>query len=85
MDSILNSIFRLFLPSEISLKTETILKNIALMLGVLSAIAIILIGIHLQCFCHFHSASFGSTALGCIQNLNSNGLILFFFLFTFLE
>ena len=41
MDSILNYIFRLFLPSEISAKNEILLKNIALMLGILSAIAII--------------------------------------------
>ena len=39
MDSLVNSIFRYFLPSEISLKSEKILKNIALMLGILSAIA----------------------------------------------
>ena len=41
MESLVNSIFRFFLPSEISLKSEKILKNIALMLGILSAIAII--------------------------------------------
>ena len=41
MDGLVNSIFRFFLPSEISLKSEKILKNIALMLGILSAIAII--------------------------------------------
>ena len=41
MDSLINSIFIFFLPSEISLKSEKILKNIALMLGIISAIAII--------------------------------------------
>ena len=41
VDSFVNSIFRFFLPSKISLKSEKILKNVALMLGILSAIAII--------------------------------------------
>ena len=41
MDSLVNSFFRLLLPSEISYRTETLLKNIALMLGLLSAVAII--------------------------------------------
>ena len=41
MDSLVNSIFRLLLPSEISVKTEKLLKDIALILGILSAIAII--------------------------------------------
>ena len=41
MDGVLNSIFRFLLPSEISLKNEKLLKNIALFLGLLSAIAII--------------------------------------------
>ena len=41
MDNLVNSIFRFLLPSEISLKTEKLLKNIALLLGLLSAIAII--------------------------------------------
>jgi len=41
MDSLVNSVFRLLLPSEISYRTETLLKNIALMLGLLSAVAII--------------------------------------------
>ena len=41
MDSLVNSIFRLLLPSKISQKTEKILKDIALLLGILSAIAII--------------------------------------------
>ena len=41
MDSLVNSLFRLLLPSEIFSKTETLLKNIALMLGLLSAVAII--------------------------------------------
>ena len=41
MDSLVNSVFRLLLPSEISYRTETLLKNIALILGLLSAVAII--------------------------------------------
>lgn len=41
MDGVVNSIFRFLLPSIISLKTEKLLKNIALFLGVLSAVAII--------------------------------------------
>jgi hypothetical protein len=41
VDSVVNSILSFFLPSKISLKSENILKNIALMLGILSAIAII--------------------------------------------
>ena len=41
MDSLVNSLFRLLLPSEISFKTETLLKNIALILGLLSVVAII--------------------------------------------
>ena len=41
MDSLVNSLLRLLLPSEISRKTEVLLKNIALLLGLLSAIAII--------------------------------------------
>ena len=41
VDSLVNSILRVLLPSEISSKTETLLKNIALRLGILSAIAII--------------------------------------------
>ena len=41
LDGLVNSIFKFFLPSKISLKSENILKNIALMLGILSAIAII--------------------------------------------
>jgi hypothetical protein len=41
VDSLVNSLFRLLLPSEISRKTEVLLKNIALLLGLLSAIAII--------------------------------------------
>ena len=41
MDGVVNSIFRFLLPAEISLKTEKLLKNIALLLGLLSAIAII--------------------------------------------
>ena len=41
MDSLVNSLLRSLLPSEISRKTEVLLKNIALLLGLLSAIAII--------------------------------------------
>ena len=41
MDGVVNQIFRFLLPSKISLKTEKLLKNIALFLGVLSAVAII--------------------------------------------
>jgi len=41
MDGVVNSIFRFLFPSKISLKTEKLLKNIALLLGLLSAIAII--------------------------------------------
>jgi len=41
IDGLVNLIFKFFLPSEISLKTEVLLKNIALLLGLLSAIAII--------------------------------------------
>ena len=37
----MNSIFRFLFPSKISLKTEKLLKNIALLLGLLSTIAII--------------------------------------------
>lgn len=42
MDRLINQLFRCLLPSEISSKTEKLLKNIALVLGLLSAIAIIL-------------------------------------------
>jgi hypothetical protein len=41
VDSLFGSIFRFLLPSEISIKTEKLLKNTALVLGLLSAIAII--------------------------------------------
>ena len=41
MDGVVNSIFRFLFPSEISLKTEKLLENIALLLGLLSAMAII--------------------------------------------
>ena len=41
VDSLVNSLLRSLLPSEISRKTEVLLKNIALLLGLLSAIAII--------------------------------------------
>ena len=54
MDSLVNSIFRFFLPSEISLKSEKILKYIALMLGIISAIAIVFDWYPLTMFCLFH-------------------------------
>ena len=41
MDGLVNSFFRLLLPSKISVETEKFLKNITLILGLLSAIAII--------------------------------------------
>ena len=41
MDSLVNSLLRSLLPAEISQTTEVLLKNIALLLGLLSAIAII--------------------------------------------
>ena len=41
MDRFVNMILRLFLPPAITPKTEKLLKNIALILGLLSAIAII--------------------------------------------
>ena len=41
MDGVVNSIFWFLLPSQISLKTEKLLKNTALLLGLLSAVAII--------------------------------------------
>ena len=41
LDRFINSIFSILLPSEISLGTEKLLKNIALLLGLLSAVAII--------------------------------------------
>lgn len=41
MDTLINSFFRMLLPSEISSKTEKLLKNFALLLGILSAVAII--------------------------------------------
>ena len=46
MDSLVNLIFSILLPSHISTRTEKILKNIALLLGLLSAVAIICDGIH---------------------------------------
>ena len=54
MDGVVNSIFRFLLPSEISLKTEKLLKNIALLLGLLSAIAIIFDWYPLTMFYLFH-------------------------------
>ena len=41
MDNVVNSIFSLLFPSYISLQNEKLLKNIALLLGLLSAVAII--------------------------------------------
>ena len=41
VDSLVNSIFRALLPAAISAKTEATLKNIALSLGLLSAVAIV--------------------------------------------
>ena len=41
MDGIVNSIFKFLFPIKISPKAEKILKNLALLLGLLSAIAII--------------------------------------------
>ena len=41
MDNLVNSLFRALLPSAISARTEALLKNIALSLGLLSAVAIV--------------------------------------------
>ena len=41
MDNAVNAIFRFLLPSQISLEAEKLLKNVALVLGLLSAVAII--------------------------------------------
>lgn len=41
LDQTINSFFYRFLPIKISLKTERLLKNIALILGLMSAVAII--------------------------------------------
>ena len=41
MDKFINQIFTTLFPLSISLKTERILKNVALLLGILSALAII--------------------------------------------
>ena len=41
MDNVVNSIFSLLFPCYISLQNEKLLKNIALLLGLLSAVAII--------------------------------------------
>ena len=41
MDNVVNSIFSLLFPSYISLQNEKLLKNVALLLGLLSAVAII--------------------------------------------
>ena len=53
MDSLVNSIFGLLLPSKISRETEKLLKNIALLLGILSAIAIIFDSYPLTMFLSF--------------------------------
>ena len=41
MDNVVNSIFKFLLPSQLNAKTEKRLKNMALLLGLLSAVAII--------------------------------------------
>ena len=41
MDNAVNAIFRFLLPSQISIEAEKLLKNVALVLGLLSAVAII--------------------------------------------
>ena len=41
MDKFINHIFTTLFPLTISLRTERILKNVALLLGILSALAII--------------------------------------------
>ena len=41
MDNLLNSVIGKLLPSKVSQKTEKLLKNTALLLGLLSAVAII--------------------------------------------
>ena len=41
MDNVVNSIFNFMFPSKISLETERLLKNIALLLGLFSVVAII--------------------------------------------
>ena len=41
MDNVVNLIFSFLFPSNISLQNEKLLKNIALLLGLLSAVAII--------------------------------------------
>ena len=41
MDNVVNLIFSFLFPSNISLQNEKLLKNIALLLGLLSALAII--------------------------------------------
>ena len=53
MDGVVNQIFRFLLPSEISLKTEALIKNIALFVGVLSAVAIIFVWYPLTVFLSF--------------------------------
>ena len=54
MDGVVSQIFRFLLLSKISLKTEKLVKNIALFLGVLSAVAIIFDWYPLTVFCLFH-------------------------------
>ena len=53
MDGLVNSFFRLLLPSKISVKTEKLLKDIALILGIFSAIAIIFDWYQLTMFLSF--------------------------------
>ena len=54
MDNVVNSIFSLLFPSYISLQNEKLLKNIALLLGLLSAVAIIFDWYPLTMFLSFH-------------------------------
>ena len=55
MDDLVNSIIRKVLPHEISEKTGKLLKNIALLLGFLSAVAIIFDRYPLTMFLFFGS------------------------------
>ena len=55
MDRLINHIFSTLFPLTISLKTEKILKNFALLLGILSALAIIFDWYPLASFSLFHS------------------------------
>jgi hypothetical protein len=56
MDRFINHIFSTLFPLTISLRTEKILKNFALLLGILSALAIIFDWYPLAMFFSFHSA-----------------------------